>query len=311
MPQLGFRIGKQDTLINIPKGATEVSYSLIKPFAAVKISWDGKRKEYIYELTEPELSEEEQKLYDRITQALLELLDVELSSIKKREDVIEYIQEKVLKIIEEYELTVSQESFDKIMYYIYRNFVGLNNIEAVMSDPYIEDISCNGVDVPLYIVHRRFGAIKTNMIFTDSKELTQFIVKLAVRCGRFISYAEPLLDGTLPDGSRVQASFSKDITTHGPTFTIRKFIEEPLSPVNLLEANTLNSEMLAYLWLAVENGASILIAGGTSTGKTTLLNVLTMFIRPASKIISVEDTRELNLQHENWIPAVTRSAFAK
>lgn len=180
-----------------------------------------------------------------------------------------------------------------------------------MQDPYIEDISCDGTGIPLYIVHRRFGSIRTNIIFNDLKNLREFVVKLAERCGRFISYAEPLLDGTLPDGSRVQATFASDVTTRGPSFTIRKFVQEPFSPIDLLNKKTVNSDILSFLWLAVENEASILIAGGAGTGKTTLLNALLMFIPNEAKIISIEDTRELNLPHENWIPSVTRVGFAK
>ncbi|MFQ6056496.1 MAG: type II/IV secretion system ATPase subunit, partial [Methanosarcinales archaeon] len=187
----------------------------------------------------------------------------------------------------------------------------MNEIEPLMNDPYIEDISCDGTNVPLYIVHRKYGSLKTNIIYSDEKKLQEFIVKLAERCGRFISYAEPLLDGSLPDGSRIQASFSKDVTTKGPTFTIRKFVEEPLSPIDLIKNKTVNSEVLAYLWLAVESGSSILIGGGAATGKTTFLNALSMFIPPTAKIVSIEDTRELNLMHENWIPSVARVGFAK
>ncbi len=109
----------------------------------------------------------------------------------------------------------------------------------------------------------------------------------------------------------MQASFSKDITTRGPSFTIRRFREEPMSPIDLINNRTISSEMLAYLWLAVESGASILVGGGAATGKTTFMNVLSMFVPPSAKIISIEDTRELNLTHGNWLPAVTRAAFAK
>jgi len=167
------------------------------------------------------------------------------------------------------------------------------------------------MNIPIYVVHRKYGSLKTNILFKDESELKEFIVKMAERCGRFISYAEPLLDGSLPDGSRIQASFSKDITTHGPTFTIRKFMEIPFSPIDIITNKTISSEVLAYLWLAIESGSSILIVGGTGTGKTSLLNVLSMFIPRNAKIITVEDTRELQLPHENWIPAVTRIGFSK
>ncbi len=306
-----FKIGGTLPLIVLPEKTKDFKYTLLPPFASVHLKWDDEEKELVYNLNEPSLDDKEKEIYDTILKGLIEVVDVDLSAIRKREEVIKYVEDKVKGILEEYDLSLKDETYLKIMYFIYRNFIGFNEIEAVMHDPYIEDISCDGVGVPLYIVHRKYGSLKTNIIFKDSKYLTDFVVKLAERSGRFISYSEPLLDGSLPDGSRVQASFSKDVTTRGPTFTIRKFIEEPLSPIDLISNGTVNSEVLAFLWLAVEAGSSILVSGGASTGKTSFMNVLSIFIPPAAKIVSVEDTRELNLPHENWIPSVTRAGFAK
>jgi len=289
----------------------KVRYALIPPFAGVNIGWDNEKNEMIYKVSEPELTDSEKQIKDKIVNGLLEVLDIELSAIKNKGEAIGYLEGNVKKILEEYQINLSNKSYLKIMYYIFRDFVGLNEIEPILQDPYIEDISCDGVGVPIYVVHRRYGSIKTNVVYPNLKELTEFVVKLAERTGRFISYAEPLLDGSLPDGSRVQASFAKDVTTRGPSFTIRKFSQIPLSPIDLINRKTVNSEVLAYLWLAVENGASVLIAGGAGTGKTTILNVLSMFIPPTAKVVSIEDTRELNLTHENWVPAVTRISFMK
>ncbi|NIM47335.1 MAG: secretion system protein E [Candidatus Aenigmarchaeota archaeon] len=299
-----------------PKALPEVKkirvrYALIPPFAGVNIKWNEEEKEVIYNVSEPKLSEKERQIKDKLVNGLLEVLDIELSAIKKKGEAIEYLESHVKNIIDEYQIKLSKRSYLKIMYYIFRDFIGLNEIEPMLQDPYIEDISCVGVGIPIYVVHRKYGSIKTNIIYDNIKQLTEFVVKIAERCGRFISYAEPLLDGSLPDGSRVQASFAEDVTTRGPSFTIRKFVQIPLSPVDLMNRKTVNSEILAYLWLAVESGASILIAGGAGTGKTTLLNVISMFIPPTAKIVTIEDTRELNLTHENWIPAVTRVSFMK
>lgn len=289
---------------------SNVKYSLIEPFAYADISWDEDKKEYVYSMIEPEFTKEDRKIYDKIVSGLMEILDVELSAITKKEEALNYLETQVKKVLEEYDIKLAKEDFIRILYFIQRNFVGLNEIEPLMQDPYIEDISCDGVGIPLYIVHRKFGS-ETNIAFNDAKILLSFVVKLAERSGRFISYAEPLLDGTLPDGSRVQATFAKDVTTRGPSFTIRKFVQEPFSPVDLLNKKTISSEILAFLWLSVENGASVLVAGGVGTGKTTMLNALLMFVPNEAKIITIEDTRELNLPHENWLPAVTRVGFAK
>ncbi len=289
----------------------KVRYALIPPFAGVNISWDSEKNEMIYKVSEPELTDSEKQIKDKIVNGLLEVLDIELSAIKNKGEAIGYLEGNVKKILEEYQINLSNRSYLKIMYYIFRDFVGLNEIEPILQDPYVEDISCDGVGIPIYVVHRRYGSIKTNVVYPDIKQLSEFVVKIAERTGRFISYAEPLLDGSLPDGSRVQASFAKDVTTRGPCFTIRKFSQIPLSPIDLINRKTVSSELLAYLWLAVENGASVLIAGGAGTGKTTILNVLSMFIPPTAKVVSIEDTRELNLTHENWVPTVTRLSFMK
>jgi len=303
------KLPAENHLVILPKEKVNAEYPILPPFTYADIKSIG--KEFIYNIVEPKLTKEEQENHEKMINGLLEILDIELSAIKKREEATRYLEDQIKKVLEEYEIKISKESFSKIMYYIYRNFVGLNEIEPLIQDPYIEDISCDGVGIPIYVVHRKFGSIKTNLVYDDIKNLREFVVKLAERCGRFISYAEPLLDGALPDGSRVQASFAIDVTTRGPSFTIRKFIQEPFSPIDLMNNNTVSSEMLAYLWLAVENGSSILVTGGAATGKTTFLNVLSMFIPSALKVISIEDTRELNIPHENWVPSVTRVGFAK
>jgi flagellar protein FlaI len=298
-------------IVSFPEGNAGIKYSLIEPFAYADIKWYEDEKEFVYNLIEPELNQDEEKTYEKIVAGLMEIIDVELSSVKKKEEALDYLEEQTKKVLDEFEIKLPEKSFLKILYYIQRNFVGINELEPLMQDPYIEDISCDGVNIPIYIVHRRYGSIKTNIIFTESKKLKEFVVKLAERSGRFISYAEPLLDGTLPDGSRIQATFATDVTTRGPSITIRKFVQEPYSPIDLLNKKSVSTEILAYLWLAVENGASILIAGGVGTGKTTLLNSLLIFVPNELKIISIEDTRELNLPHENWVPSVTRVGFAK
>ncbi|MEA1993478.1 MAG: type II/IV secretion system ATPase subunit, partial [Euryarchaeota archaeon] len=176
-------------------------------------------------------------------------------------------------------------------------------------DPNIEDISCDGPKVPIYVYHRVYGSTKTNVVFQTHEELDSFIIKVAQRCGRHISVADPLLDGALPDGSRVQLSLGREVTMKGSTFTIRKFREDPFTPVDLISFGTFSAGMLAYIWYIMEQESSTIIAGGTASGKTTTLNALSLFIKPELKIITIEDTPELNLPHENWISSVTRTGF--
>jgi len=293
------------------KDSTKIdfSYPLIEPFATAHIKWDNNTKTLKYSIVEPEMSDDDIAALKKIEDALTEVIDVKMSVIKNRYELVAYLQKKIGQILEDTDMKIPQDKYIKVMYYIIRDFVGLNRIEPFMHDPYIEDIGCTGTDTSIYIIHRKYGSMETNISYKDFEELSDFVVKMSERCGRYISYAKPLLDGSLPDGSRIQASLAKDVSTKGPTFSIRKFRSNPFSPVDMMNLGTVSSSMLAYIWLLLQYDASILIVGGVSTGKTSMLNVLSMFIHPEDKIISIEDTREINIPHANWAPSVTRVGF--
>ncbi len=186
--------------------------------------------------------------------------------------------------------------------------MGFNEADPLLRDFFVEDLECNGLDTPVYIVHRIYRNLKTNLVYKDLERLSGFVEKIAQRCGKYISYASPILDGSLPDGSRINATYTQDITSKGPTFTIRKFTKTPWTPIQLLLFKTLSAEMLAYLWLLLQYKMNLLLIGGTSSGKTTLLNAIAFFIPPEARIVSIEDTRELNLAKDNWLPSVVRTA---
>ncbi len=299
--------------VSLPKikklSSVDLTYPLMEPFAYAEIKWDGNKRGITYNLREPELSKKDLETLAKLEENLSQVIDLKMSAIENKEKAAEYLEKKVKQIIAETGMKIDPERFVNIMYYIVRNFAGINEIEPLMHDPYIEDIGCSGINTPIYIIHRKFGSIETSIVYRNIDQLSDFVVKLAERCGRYISYAEPLLDGSLPDGSRVQASLAKDVTTKGPTFSIRKFRENPLSPVDMINLNTASPKLMAYMWFLMQHNVSVLLCGGVSTGKTTMLNVLSMFIPPEDKIISIEDTREINLPHENWIPSVTRAGF--
>ncbi len=307
-----FKIKPMTSLIFFPTENVrnlDVKYPLISPFALAHIRWDDKEKDLIYSVKEPDLDNEEREILELIKNNLTHYLDKEFNELEDKDEQVEYIKNKIKTIINDFGILLKPGQFNRIMYYIYKNFIGLGKIEPLMYDPFIEDIGCDGVNIPIYITHKKFGNLRTNIIYKNERELEEFIIKLAEKCKRYISYAEPLLDGTLPDGSRVNATLSSDVTTHGPTFSIRKFIRVPYSPLDLYRLKSLSIEFLAYAWYIIEHKLNILIAGGTGAGKTTLLNALVSFIPPEDKIISIEDTRELRLPHENWIPAVVRTGF--
>jgi len=274
------------------------------------IRFDPKLGGLLYRIIEPQLTKEEKALLDKVEETLVEELEVDFAALKKQ-TAEKYLKDKTNEVIEYYGYKLSERTKTLIDYYIARDFIGLERVEPVFQDAQIEDISCDGVGVPIYVYHRdpRFGSIKTNIIFHTNEELDSFVMKLAQRCGRSISVADPLLDGALPDGSRVQATFGSGISMKGSNFTIRKFTKEPLTLIDLIKYGTVNSEMLAYFWLAIEHGKSILIAGPTASGKTTYLNALSLFIRPETKVVTIEDTPELRLPLENWVAQVARLGF--
>ena len=286
-----------------------VKYPLIKPFAYAHVKWDEDRKEVIYHLEEPNLNDDDREALKMIKDNLSEKLDVSLSGMKNRENVIKYLEKKIDELLKELGVKMDTKQHSKIMYYIYRDYVGLGKIEPFMHDPYIEDLGCDGTDVPIFAVHSEFGSVKSDVRFEVEDPLKNLVIKLAERCGKYVSYANPLLDGALPDGSRVNASLTEDVTAHGPTFSIRKFQETPFSAINMMKLGTANAELMAYMWIVEQYQQSYLICGGTATGKTSFLNSTVSFIPPEDKIVSIEDTRELQLPHENWIPSITRSMF--
>ncbi|MCR4284775.1 MAG: type II/IV secretion system ATPase subunit [archaeon] len=293
-----------------PEDKTKINlrYMVIDPYVSIHIYWDEKSREVIYEVEEPLLSEGDKANLKRISDAMREVVNINMMEEEKtQENSLDYIEKTAKLIISELGLSIEQETFDKMFYYLYRNFIGLNEIEAMIHDYYIEDIECNGVGEPIYLAHRVFRNIKTTVKFHDLDTLSSFVEKLAQKSGKHISYSSPILDGSLPDGSRVNATYTTDISSKGPTFTIRKFTKVPWTPVQLLGFHELSPEMLAYFWIILQYQSNLMIVGGTGSGKTTLLNAIAFFIPQENRVVSIEDTREINLPRENWLPSVVRS----
>ena len=285
------------------------TYPLIPPFSYALVATDPETKQTKYTVVEVPLSTAEKEILDMIKNILEEELDVDFNVLKSPEVARDYLRQKVIGVAKGYGLKLDEKTFDKINYHITRDFVGFGQIDAILKDHNVEDISCDGVGIPIYIWHRKFESIQTNIKFDKEEDLDAFIIKLAQRSGRHISVARPLLDAALPDGSRLQLTYGREVTQRGSTFTIRKFRSDPLTITDMITFNTLDEDLAAYLWYALENRNSVVIAGGTAAGKTSLLNSLAMYIRPGMKIVSIEDTAELHLPHENWIPAVAREGY--
>lgn len=262
-----------------------------------------------YVIIEPQMSRNDDTNFKVIKKLLISELDITLNSIKTKKDAAHELKLKILGLIKKYNMEIPTRTLSKITYYAIRDFVYLGKIEPLMRDHLIEEISCDGVNVPLYIWHREFESVPTNIMFENEEELNNFVQKMSYVGGKHASLANPIVDAALPDGSRVNLTLGNEITKRGSTFTIRRFRADPITIVDLIRFRTISIYEAAYLWYAVENNSTMLVAGGTASGKTTLLNSLSSFIRPGQKIVSIEDTHELNLLHENWIPAVSRQNF--
>jgi len=275
--------------------------TLIPGYAYGKII-EQKKGVRVYYVIEPDLSDEEGENIEKIKNELIEVITIEELSREK-------MFEKVENIIARRGYTFTKQGRHKLMYYLSRDLLGLEKIEPLMHDPLIEDIECDGVDVPIYVVHQKMGHVPTNIIFNDMENLEDYIIKLAQLSKTYVSYASPLVDSILPDGSRVNAVLTKSVSTKGPSFTIRLFPEKPLPPTVLIKNGTIPARIMAYLWTAIEYKKSLLITGPTASGKTTVLNAVAMCLPYGNRVVSIEDTRELNIKHENWLPQVARQGF--
>ena len=287
------------------------AYPIQEPYVYAAIVKDPETHKTRYEIIEPTFQKEEEKQLKDLKSFLMEEVDVNLKDIETREKAGNYLREKTKEIIKKHRMKVAPEAIDKLVYYVIRDFVGYGKIDPLMKDHLIEDISADGVNIPIYVWHRIYESMPTNIVFKEETELDSFIIRMAYLSRKNISIASPMLDASLPDGSRIQLTYGNEVTRRGSTFTIRRFRVDPLTISDLIDFKTISPEMAAYLWYIIENRASVLVAGGVASGKTTMLNCLSMFIKPEMKIVSVEDTQELNLPHENWIPSVVRLGFGR
>lgn len=272
------------------------------------IEYDNEISEFVYKVDEPILSSKEENLKKDLLHLFQLETDIDVSdmTIEEKKD---HLHDLLLYIIKKHRMKIPEKSKDSIFYYLFREFIGFGPIDILMKDDEIEDISCDGPKIPIFIYHRKHESIRTNIKFSKKEKLDSFTIKLAQLCGKQLSIYEPIVDGKLPDGSRLQTTLAKTVT-NSSTFTIRRFKEDPLTPIDLVNYKTMSVEMVAYYWLAMEHGTSMLFCGGTASGKTTLLNALSLFLPSTFKIVSVEDTREINLPHENWIAGTTRQGFS-
>jgi len=294
----------------LPRGYKIVErYPLYEPFVHVAIAQNPSTGEFKYILDELQLDILERNVYDRI----LEILLAEIGSPREEiEDPRVFFANEAEKIVNKYRISLGwlpDVSWSKILYHAQRNLVGFGRIDALMRDQNIEDISCDGIRKPVYVWHRKYENLETNLVFDDDEELDDAVVKLVHMAGKHVSSAFPIVDASLPGKHRLAVCYRREVTPFGTAFTIRKFREDPYSIIDLINLGTLSEKMAAYFWTCLENRASVMVLGGTASGKTTLLNALACLIKPGSKIITIEETAELNLPLENWVSLIARRSY--
>ncbi|HPT74730.1 MAG TPA: type II/IV secretion system ATPase subunit, partial [Methanomassiliicoccaceae archaeon] len=252
----------------VSNGAGTVELSVIEEGRSyARITYDDATAEHMYEVVEPRLNEDELAAFELLKKALI--ISLNAPSDPSPEHRRKMLDKAVDRLTSTLGLTLRPVSRERILYHLHRDFIGYGPITVMMADPDIEDISCNGVGVPLFVYHRKYGSIRTNVIYEDEAELDRYVIWLAQRCGKHISLARPMLDATIPDGSRLNATLGRHVTKRGSSFTIRRFKDDPFTPVDLIGFNTMSTEMMAYLWISVEFGSSMMVCGGTASGKTS------------------------------------------
>ncbi|MFB6207052.1 MAG: type II/IV secretion system ATPase subunit [Haloglomus sp.] len=283
-------------------------YWVNEPFAYVSILEEHETNERRYRVTEPMLDDYEAFVLEELSKVLRDSLMYQ--DIEDESALEETFARRASELMDQHTAALEPISLHKLRYYLKRDFVDYERIDPIMRDQAVEDISCDGADVPVFVYHREHRDLDTNVQF-DRDGLLSFVTRMAQRAGKHLSVSNPLVDASLPDGSRVQLTFGGDVATRGPNFTIRQFSSVPDTPVDLINWGTFSIQQMAYFWLAIENNRSLVFAGGTGSGKTTSLNAVSFFIPKKSKIVSIEDTREISLPHENWVQSLTRESVTE
>jgi flagellar protein FlaI len=240
---------------------------------------------------------------------LLDALESELTVPRSEVDPKAYFREQAKKIAAKYRIKASQIAWPKILYFAERDLVGFGMLDGVMRDPTIEDISADGVKRPVFVYQRRYENLETNLSFKADEELDNLIARMSHMAGKHVSTAYPIVQGTLPGRHRLSATFRREVSPYGGTFTIRKFREDPITIIDMLSMNVVDHALAAYVWLLMENRATALVAGATGSGKTTLLNALLTLTRLNTKLVTIEEVQEINVAHSNWAALVSRQSY--
>lgn len=260
-----------------------------------------------YDVVKFNFSDEEKLILEELRENLIDLaISEKMSSFNEElilKDIIRFLENRLQNRFDfDYKENLAKNMLKEL--------IGYGEISSLIDDDNLEEIMVIGVGKPVFVYHRKYGMMETDLFFEEEEQITNIIDSIARETNRRIDQQSPILDARLPNGSRVNATIPP-LSANGPTITIRKFKKDPLTIVDLIRYNTLNSEMASFLWLCVDGlgvkPANIIVSGGTSSGKTTLLNALSIFINPKERIISIEDTLELQIPHKHILRMEART----
>jgi archaeal flagellar protein FlaI len=271
----------------------------------------------MYHVIEPEMDERIRKLNEKILDKMVAIAHKYPvpDKIEDMEPVLTKLYDEVVQVHEKdsgvrlmsHKVFLSQWDYDMIKYYLVRDRVGYGKLEPIFLDPYIEDIHCTGVG-SISLVHKVFEMLRTNVVFSDDFELNKYMVETSERVERPVSDARSVVDAMMPDGSRVNFIYGREISLEGSSFTVRKFSEVPVSITQLISWNTMSTELAAYIWMCLLHGMNMFVCGETASGKTTTLNACAAFISPNAKVYTVENTPEVTMPHDTWQHLITRES---
>lgn len=279
-------------------------YEVVSGISSIRILLKRDELETIYFVKEPEIAGMEEMLIEESISEIEHMIP--LLSSEKAVDSYYVLSEIMDEYLKSRHPENGEEFNSKIKYVVQKRHVGFGKLHSMVLDTMVEDISCNGPGKPVYVYHKKYGSLKTNVVYENEAQLSSALVKLAQLCGKEISVSSPILDGITTAGHRIQGMYGNEISPKGSALTIRLFREKPFTPIDLVRSGAASAEMITYFWYMVEYLNSALIVGPPAVGKTSTLNSILMLVPPNTKVISIEETREINILHPNWVAAATR-----
>ena len=280
-------------------------YPVNSPFAYAVIAQSPLLSRRYY-LDEVPLTKTEAAIYSY----LLDALEAELTVPREQVNPRQYFADQARRILLKYSIRVPAASWSKIIYFAERDLVGFGVLDGMMRDPNIEDLSIDALAKPLFVYHKGYESLETNLTISDEEQMDNLITRLSHMAGKHVSTAFPIVQGTLPGRHRLVATFRREVSPQGSTATIRKFREDPLTIVDMLNLNLMDYKIAAYTWYLMQNRATAIVVGATGAGKTTLLNALVTLTRLNTKLVTIEEVQEINIPHLNWTSLVSRESYA-